>query len=219
MTITITRTYDRYEDASSVVSQLKAMNIAADDISVIAHDEHRDGGPTSTSASMGATSGMGGHSASSTADDDAGTGAGAGAGVGALLGGGAGLLAGLGLMAIPGVGPLVAAGWLATTVAGAAAGSVAGAATGGLIGALTDSGLSQDEAHTYAEAVRRGSILVSVRASDSEASEVQAVMDRHGPSDLVTRRAHWEKEGWTGYDADARPYNRTEVIAEQDRYR
>lgn len=210
MTHTITRTYDSYEDASSVVSNLKGIGIDSDDISVIAHDQSRYDEASSARSETGSVT---------ATDSDAGSGAGTGAGVGALVGGGAGLLAGLGLMAIPGIGPLVAAGWLASTAAGAAAGSVAGAATGGLIGALTDSGIEERDAHTYAEAVRRGSILVSVRTPEMNASRVEAIMDRHNPADLNTRRAGWESEGWTSYDPNARPYDRTEVIAEQDRYR
>jgi hypothetical protein len=85
------------------------------------------------------------------------TGAETGAGVGTAVGGAAGLLAGLGLLAIPGVGPVVAAGWLVATAVGA----VAGAATGGLIGGLTGAGVSEDDAHVYAEGVRRGGSLVA----------------------------------------------------------
>ena len=92
------------------------------------------------------------------------SGAGTGAGVGAIVGGGAGLLAGLGIMAIPGLGPVVAAGWLAATLVGA----VAGAAGGGLIGGLVSSGVSEKDAHVYAEGVRRGGSLVTVRAADSQ---------------------------------------------------
>jgi hypothetical protein len=65
------------------------------------------------------------------------------------VGGAVGLLAGLGLLAIPGIGPVVAAGWLVSTAAGAAAGG----ATGGLIGALTQAGVSEEDAHVYAEGV------------------------------------------------------------------
>ena len=75
------------------------------------------------------------------------------------MGGTAGLPAGLGLLAIPGLGPVVAAGWLAATAVGAAA----GAATGGIVGALTEAGVSEEEAHSYAEGVRRGGTLVSAR--------------------------------------------------------
>ncbi|MGF6178734.1 hypothetical protein ABIE33_007054 [Ensifer sp. 4252] len=60
-------------------------------------------------------------------------------------------------MASPGVGPVVAAGWLAATAAGA----IAGSAVGGIIGALTDSGVPEEDAHVYAEGVRRGETLVT----------------------------------------------------------
>ncbi len=55
-------------------------------------------------------------------------------------------------MAIPGLGPVVAAGWLVST----AALGVVGGMTGGIIGALTRSGVDEDDAHAYAEGVRRG---------------------------------------------------------------
>ena len=77
-------------------------------------------------------------------------------------------------MAIPGVGPVVAAGWLASTLAGAAA----GAATGGALGALTQAGISDDDAHVYAEGLRRGGAVVSARVADQDAARLQAVMDR-----------------------------------------
>ena len=62
------------------------------------------------------------------------------------------LLVGLGAFAIPGVGPIVAAGPIVATLTGAGV----GAATGGILGGLTDLGVSENDAHTYAEGVRRG---------------------------------------------------------------
>src|SRR6185312_4374072 len=102
-----------------------------------------------------------------------------GAGIGGALGAGAGLLAGLGLLAIPGLGPVVAVGWLASLAVGAAA----GAAAGGLVGALVGAGLSDDHAHVYSEAVRRGGTLVSVRAEDADMASIQSILDSHGPID------------------------------------
>lgn len=197
MTVTITRIYDTNQTANAVISELKAIAIDADDISVVANSEMQ-GGLNDTDA---------------TVDGD-GSGAGTGAGIGGAIGGGAGLLAGLGLMAIPGVGPLVAAGWLATTAAGAAA----GAATGGLIGALTDTGMDADEANAHAEAVRRGSVMISARVADADMPRVTAIMDRHSPSDMRMRSAAWKADGWTEYDPNARPYSRSEMLADQQRY-
>ena len=133
--------------------------------------------------------------------------AGEGAGIGAGIGGAAGLLAGLGMIAIPGIGPVVAAGWLAATAAGA----VAGAAAGGVIGAMTSAGVDERDAHFYAESVRRGGSVVSVRASDGRAAEAEAIMDRATPVDIRARRADYEREGWTQFDANATPYVRPRI--------
>jgi hypothetical protein len=138
--------------------------------------------------------------------------------MGATVGGAAGLLTGLGLMAIPGVGPLVAAGWLATTAAGAVTGAVTGAAAGGIVGALTDTGVEKADAETYAEALRRGAILISARATDANEDHVRAVMDSSRPADLALRRQGWEREGWTSYDPAAQPYTPEQRRAELGRW-
>jgi hypothetical protein len=138
--------------------------------------------------------------------------AGAGAGVGA------GLLAGLGMLAIPGVGPVVAAGWLVATAAGAAVGAGAGAATGGIIGAMTESGVSKDHAHVYAEGVRRGGALVSVKALGDMTGVVRAILDRHHPINPDTRGAAYRKAGWTTFDEKAPPYTAAELKRETTLY-
>lgn len=171
--VTITRAYDSHDDAKIVVNELENAGIPTADISLIANRSVSE----------------------DYADENA---AGEGAGIGAAVGGGAGLLAGLGMMAIPGLGPIVAAGWLASTALGAAA----GAAAGGLLGALVDGGESEDRAHVYAESVRRGSTLVTVRTQDANVATVERVMDGHNPFDPVVRRAEYGEEGWTGFDVD-----------------
>ena len=108
---------------------------------------------------------------SGASEEAASSGAGAGASLGTILGGGAGLLAGIGALAIPGVGPVVAAGWLVATLTGAGA----GAAAGGLLGALTGAGVPEGQAQGYAEGIRRGGTLVSVRVEDSMAPQVEQV--------------------------------------------
>lgn len=56
------------------------------------------------------------------------------------------MLAGLGMLAIPGIGPVVAARWLVSTVVGAVVG-----AAGSLVGSLIQAGVSESDAHVYAE--------------------------------------------------------------------
>jgi len=102
--------------------------------------------------------------------------AGATAAAGTVAGAGAGLLAGLGTVAIPGFGPVVAAGWIVSTLVGAGA----GAAVGGLAGALVDAGLTDEEARTYAEGVRRGGALVTVKVDEAQMDRVVNILDDEG---------------------------------------
>jgi hypothetical protein len=179
MTQTITRLYDTYDDAAYVVRQLEAAGFRDADVSVVA--SNRDNWYE-------------------TRDADAGDDASTGAGIGAVIGGGVGLLTGLGIMAIPGVGPVVAAGWLVSMLAGAGVGAVVGGGAGGLIGALTESGVSERDAHVYAEGVRRGGTMVIARVDDTRRVEAERIMDQRTYVDPVTRRAEYEREGWTRFD-------------------
>ena len=126
-----------------------------------------------------------------------------GAGTGAVLGGAAGLLAGIGALATPGVGPVVAAGALATTLAGAGV----GAAVGGLVGALVEAGIAREHADIYAEAVRRGGTLVTVRTDDGLSDRVSDILNRHSPVDVEECAESWWQAGWKGFDERAEPYD------------
>ncbi|WP_085033100.1 general stress protein [Ensifer aridi] len=195
---TVTGLFDDYDDARAAVTDLEAAGVPSDDISIVANNT---GDRYSTESS------------------DAAEGAGTGAGLGAVGGGVVGLLTGLGLMAIPGVGPVVAAGWLASTAAGAAAGAVAGGAAGGLIGALTDSGVDEEDAHVYAEGVRRGGALVTARVDDSLALKAEAILQQRDRVDPGARRSIYAEEGWTRFDENADPYTLEQVQRERERYR
>lgn len=173
----VTHLYDTYAEASNVVSDLVAAGVPSASISVVGHEGQTDG------------------RAHVHSDDEA-SGTATGAGIGTAIGAGAGLLAGIGMIAIPGIGPVVAAGWLASTAAGAAAGMAAG----GLIGALTDMGVSEDHAHVYAEGVRRGGTLVSVRAGGVSAAVIEEIMDRHNPADPQVRGDEYRKSGWNRFE-------------------
>src|SRR3954466_16335497 len=146
-TRTIARLFDSYSDEPAAVRDLEAAGFQRDDISLIAN--RGDDGTTTTTT--GDTT------------EETSSGAGTGATLGTLVGGRAGLLAGLGALAIPGLGPIVAAGWLVAALTGAGV----GAAAGGLIGALTQAGIGEEQAEVYAEGIRRGSNLVTVRTDDS----------------------------------------------------
>src|SRR5215203_4083300 len=200
MTVTISRLYDNYSHAQGAVGRLEAAGVPHSDISIVANnsdgwfsgdkkDRDRDG------------------------VDDRAESAGKGAGIGAGVGGTAGLLAGLGLLAIPGLGPVVAAGWLAATAVGAAA----GAATGGIVGALTEAGISDEDAHSYAEGVRRGGTLVSARVPDTDRAKFDAILDQSSVN-IRDRRAMWQKSGWQRFDPQSKPYGVEEVRKERQLY-
>lgn len=186
-----TMVYDSYAQAQRVVSELEAAGVPSSEISLLANKHVSDQYANVDDASATAT----------------------GASLGAAVGGGAGLLAGLGLLAIPGLGPVVAVGWLATTALGA----VAGGTTGGIIGALVESGVPEDNAQVYSEAVRRGGTLVTVRTDEANGSRVEAILNKHQPIDPVARRADYGREGWDRFDPKAPPYQPNEAEIERMR--
>jgi len=101
-----------------------------------------------------------------------------GALTGGAIGGIAGLLAGAGALLIPGVGPIIAAGPLAAFLTG-----IVG---GGLVGGLVDFGIPEERGRHYEERVKRGDILVTLKATEDETSKVSSVLKRFGAEDVET---------------------------------
>jgi hypothetical protein len=178
---------ENLSEAQAVVRELVESGIAQEDVGFLANQ-------TEAARPAGGLT----EAATQTASDAI-----AGAGTGAALGGAAGLALALVPLAIPGIGPILAAGALATAIAGAGIGAVAG----GLIGALTGLGVPEEEAHYYAEAMRRGGILVTVAVDQTAQADLAvAIMRRHGAIDIEQRAAEWKKQGWKGrFDADEQP--------------
>jgi len=207
MTVTLSRLYDDYAAASQAVRDLEAAGLSSRDISIVASNAgnwyrgDRKGRRTDRVDT------------DHDGTDDRVEGAEAGAGIGAVLGGAAGLLAGLGVIAIPGIGPVVAAGWLVAT----GAGLVAGGAAGGIIGALTQSGVSKEDAHVYAEGVRRGGTLVTARVPDGGRTRYEAILDRSAIN-IRARGEAYRRAGWTGFDESALPYTDEEARRERQTY-
>ncbi len=108
-----------------------------------------------------------------------------GIGVGSVAGGVlGGIIAGLTTAAtivVPGVGLLVA-GPLVGTFVGMDAGAVVGTLVGGLIG----HGIPEHEAKMYEQAVKEGSLLVAVQATDADnAGTARRILDRAGAAKFV----------------------------------
>jgi hypothetical protein len=196
-TRTITGLFDLYDDAAQAVYDLEAAGIPARDISLVASD-------------------IEGHS-KSIATTDAGVAAGAGAAGAGVVGAAAGVLAGLGLLAIPGIGPVVAAGWLVAGAVGAAAGATVGAAAGGITGSFVAAGVTREEADFYAEGIRRGGTVVTVKAdAKHESMAEQIIMGR--AVNASVRDRFYRDNGWREFNPDLPPYTQAEVDAERRRY-
>lgn len=207
MARTVVALFDDFSSASDAVRELVDNGFSRNDISILASDQTGDYGrylstrDTSTAGDEGAVSG-----------------AGVGAGIGAVIGGLAGILVGLGALTIPGIGPVLAAGPLSAAVAGlagAGAGAVAGGVTGGLIGALADMGIPEENAQYFAEGVRRGGTLVTLRTSDDMSNRARDIINNYNPVDMNVRVTEWRDEGWTGFGTAASPMmGRTERSAD-----
>ncbi|MHB0857334.1 MAG: YsnF/AvaK domain-containing protein [Anaerolineae bacterium] len=183
MAKTVIGAYDDRTEAERVVQALADEGFSRNDISLMVRHEGAEAGDGER--------GRG---------NKAGEGAGIGAGIGAVLGGAGGLLVGLGLLTIPGIGPVLAAGPLAAALAGAGIGAGAGA----LVGALVGLGIPEEEAEYYAEAIRRGSTLVAVKAQDNMANRALSIMSRFNAVDIEDRAESWRAEGWMPASTDVR---------------
>jgi len=205
MTTPITRLFDDRTAAIEAVRKLEAAGLQSSEISMMSSNaDNWYSGDRSTSGRV---------DRDRDGVDDRAEAAGTGAGVGTAIGGAAGLLAGLGILAIPGLGPVVAAGWLASTVAGMAV----GAATGGLIGALTQLGVPEEEAHAYAEGVRRGGTLVTARVPDNARARYEQILNSSSVN-ITDRAAEYRKTGWSKFDPSAQPYSSDQIRKERELY-
>jgi uncharacterized membrane protein len=175
----ITAFFDTYDEAARAVTRLEAAHVPNFEISLVSNN-FNDAHTHRTTRSF----------------DKEGPShefAGATAAAGTIAGAGAGLLAGLGTVAVPGFGPVIAAGWIVSTLVGAGA----GAAVGGLAGALADAGLSDEDAQNYAEGVRRGGALVTVKVDEAQRDRVVKILDDEGeiePSEEERAAAREEDE-------------------------
>ncbi len=168
----ITAFFDTYDEAARAVQRLEAAHLPNFQISLVSNN-FNDAYTHHATQSFGP-------------DGNSRPFAGATAAAGSVAGAGAGLLAGLGTVAIPGFGPVIAAGWIVSTLVGAGAGT----ALGGLAGALADAGLSDEEAQTYADGVRRGGALITVKVDEAQINQVVSILDDEGEVESGNKAGH-----------------------------
>lgn len=196
---TVIGSFDRIDDADRAMQALRNAGFMGDDINLVANNVQRsaDGAVRRTSS-----------------PDDDHAGAATGAAAGGAIGGAAGLAVSLMGLAVPGIGPILAAGPIIAALAGAGAGAVAG----GLIGSLTDLGVEEEHAEIYAESVRRGGSLVTVRVDETRTDEASSILRNSGAIEIDKRVEVWRDTGWTGYDPKAKPFTFEEIEHNRTRY-
>ena len=64
---------------------------------------------------------------------------------------------------------------------------------------LKDMFLPDEDRYGYAEGLRRGGYLLSIRSDEANYTRVMDILDRDGAIDMDTREATWRASGWTGY--------------------
>jgi uncharacterized protein (TIGR02271 family) len=77
-------------------------------------------------------------------------------------------------------------------------GSASGTESKGLMASIADLFIPESDRHTYAEGMRRGGVLLSVRTEETQMERVSDVLEASGAVDLDTREAEWRQSGWTG---------------------
>jgi|SRR5579862_6691161 len=163
-------------DAIKAMEKLRALNIAADKITLLTPgDERKEAIFISTDATEAP---------------------GVGKALGAVVGAAGGLSGGSLLVAamVPGIGMVTAAGLLGAAILGAA-----GAALGAVAGASLDNnlseGLPEDEIFVYEDALRKGRSVVIAFAEDSSAAEpVREALKLAGAEAIDDARHQW----WIG---------------------
>ncbi len=73
----------------------------------------------------------------------------------------------------------------------------------GFWASLADLFLPDEDRYTYAEAMRRGTVMVSVTVDEAHAARAQDILEKHGTVDIEQQEASWRGEGWRGYEHGA----------------
>ena len=71
----------------------------------------------------------------------------------------------------------------------------------GFVASLNEMLMPEEDRYSFAEGLRRGGYLVSVRIGQVDTGRILDILDRDGAVDMDEREASWRSEGWTGYQA------------------
>jgi uncharacterized protein (TIGR02271 family) len=85
------------------------------------------------------------------------------------------------------------------------------------IASLVELGVPEDDAHIYAEGVRRGGTLLIGEVNDDTADRALNIIEGHTPVDIAERGDRYRSSGWSRYDAGA-DYTTEQAATERSRY-
>ncbi len=68
----------------------------------------------------------------------------------------------------------------------------------GFLSSLKSLFVPDEDSHAYAEGMRRGAAVVTVKVEESRLDSAMDIMEQNGAVDLDEREAEWRKSGWTG---------------------
>jgi uncharacterized protein (TIGR02271 family) len=74
---------------------------------------------------------------------------------------------------------------------------------------LADFFMPEEDRYTYAEAMHRGSILVSVNVDGTQADRAEDILEQYGTVNVAEREETWRQAGWPGYEAGASGLSRS----------
>jgi uncharacterized protein (TIGR02271 family) len=69
---------------------------------------------------------------------------------------------------------------------------------GGFFDSLRDMFIPDDDSQTYGEGVRRGHVLLTVRATEAQADQVHRTLENSQALDADASASSWRNEGWSG---------------------
>ena len=85
-------------------------------------------------------------------------------------------------------------------------------------GAATCAGVCEEDAHVYAEGVRRGGAMLTARVEEGQAARVESLLASSGGHvDVAARRSEYRSEGWNRFNPSAPALTAGDVQAERKR--
>ena len=79
-------------------------------------------------------------------------------------------------------------------------------------------GVSEEDAHVYAEGVRRGGTLLTVRVPDARRAEIDGILANSSFVDVRNRAAQFRQGGWNRFDERSPRLTEDEIRRERERY-